>query len=308
MKNNCFLDPDRVFILDWKSPPGFENQITPHKINWRSTALFQHGLPGKSVHDIGSSYWFDGQGKSVHWYMETDFNQYFTKEIEIVQSHNYDFTYALLRNRHHRQKILEYGLHRTPCLLCCFWHNLFSLSPSILRSMYSFLRKIGWSKSDDIVFLNIPIPNQHLPKGHVTQLGQEVVKCTEKATKTLKLKKPVWILASNNFVILEGALRWSRNLKKDGRVYSKERYLIDIHRENSTKRHTMKLPMTEQNALFHFVTGYFLQLNSTVLLSDHHSLYSETMAAFRHFYHQSGRYLIYPSEKCQIQRFRTGTK
>lgn len=303
-----YFNPDRVFILDWKSPAGLENQITPHKINWQSTHLFQHGLPSRSIHDIGSSYWFDSQGKSVRWYMETDFNQYFAREVEIVQSHNYDFTYALLRNRHYQQKILEYGLHNAPCLLCCFWDHLFSLSPSLRRSMHSFLRRIGWKKSDDIIFLNVPIPNQHFPKGHVTRLGQDIIHCAEKVTRNVKLKRPVWILASNNFIILEGALKFSHNLKKDGRVYSKERYMVDIWRENSTKKHTMKLPMTEQNALFHFVTGFFLQLNSTVLLSDHHSLYSESMAAFHHFYHQSGRYVIYPHEGCQIQRFRVSTE
>ena len=298
------LSTDRAFILDWKSPAGFENQVSPRKINWRSTALFHNGLPRRSVHDIGSSYWFDGQGRSVHWYMETDFNQYFTDTIEIIQSHNYDFTYALLRNRHHQERILEYGLHKARCLLCCFWHNLFKLSPSLERSMHSFLRKAGWSKSSDIVFLNIPIPNQRFPKGHVMRLGKNVVQCTEKATKSLNLKKPIWILASNNFMILEGILRYSPYLKKDGRVYSQERYMIDIQRENSTKKHTMKLPMTEQNALFHFATGFFLQLNSTVLVSDHRSVYSESMAAYRHFYYQSNRYLVYYHDGCQIQRFR----
>ena len=304
----CTFSPDRIFILDWKSPAGFENHVIPHKINWSSKSLFEHGLPGGSVHDIGSSYWFDGQGKSVRWYVETDFNQYFTRQIEIVQSHNYDFTYALLRNRHYQQKIKEYELHKARCLVCCIWHNLFSLSPSLLRSMQSFLRKMGWSKPNDVIFLNIPVPHQHFPKGQVSHLGHEVVQCTERVTKHLKLKRPVWILASDNFLILEGVLKFSRHLRKEGRVYTKERYMIDIIRENSTKVHTMKLPMTEQNAFFHFAMGYFLQLNSTVLLSNHGSPYSETMAALRHFYHRSGRYIVYPQEGCHIQRYSEGTK
>ena len=298
---------DRVFVLDWKSPPGFENQINHRSFDWRSSSHFPDGLPVKHVHDIGSSYWFDEQGKSVRWYMETDFNQYFTRDIEIVQSHNYDFTYALLRNRNHLQKIQDYELDKVPCLVCCIWHNLFALSPSLLHSMHGFLRRLGWSKSNDVIFLNVPLPAQHLPRGHVSHLGQEVVQCTTKITRHLKLKRPIWILASDNFVILEDALKYSPNLKKDGRVYSKERYMVDMHRENTTKRHTMKLPMTEQNALFYFMTGYFLQLNSTVLLSDHRSPYSETMAALRHFYHHNGRYVVYPREKCEIQRFRGGT-
>lgn len=290
-------------MLDWKSPAGFENQLIPNRIDWRSSTFFPHGLPINIVHDIGSAYWFDAHDKSANWYMETDFNQYFTQQVEIVQSHNYDFTYALLRNMHHRQKILEYGLHKAPCITCCIWDHLFSLSPSLLRSMHSFLRRIGWTKSNDVIFLNIPIPDQQFPRGYVTHLGQEVVQCAQRVKERLKLNKPIWILASDNFDILEGAFRYARDLKKDGRVYSRERYLVDIHRENKTKRHTMKFPMTEQNALFHFATGFFLQLNSTVLFSDRHSPYSETMAALRHFYHRSGQYIVYTQQGCQIQKY-----
>ena len=244
----------------------------------------------------------------MQWYVETDFNEYFTRQVEIVQSHNYDFTYALLRNRHYQQKIQEYGLHTAPCLACCIWHNLFSLSPPLLRSMHSFLRRLGWSKSSDVIFLNVQLSSRQFRREQVSRLGQEVMQCALKVTKHLKLKRPVWILASDNFVILEQFLKYSQYVKKDGRVYSKERYMIDIHRENGTRKHTLKIPLTEQNALFHFATGYFLQLNSTVLLSDHHSPYSETMAALRHFYHRNGRYVIYPHEKCQIQRYNKGTE
>ena len=302
-----FTYTERVFVLDWKSPPGFENQVSPLKIEWRSSVVFKNGLRVTGVHDIGSSYWFDAQERSVRWYMETDFNQYFTRDIEVVQSHSYDFTYALLRNKHYQNKIEELGLHKAPCLVCCIWHNLFSLSPSLLRSMQGFLRKIGWSKSNDIIFLNIPIPDQHFPLGHVSRVGRDVVQCTERVEKHLKLRRPVWILASDNFAVLEGALKYTRSLKKDGRVYSKERYLVDIQRQNKTKN-TLKLPMTERNALFHFAIGFFLQLNSTVLLSDHRYPYSETMAALRHFYHRNGRYLVYPQEGCRIQRYNEGTQ
>ena len=301
-------------MLDWNLPPGFENHVFPRKFNWQPSVVFKKGLNVSRVHDIGSSYWFDAQGKSVRWYLETDFDQYFTRDVEVVQSHSYDFTYALLRNKHYRHKIEELGLHKAPCLVCCIWDNLFSLSPSLLRSMQGFLRRIGWSKSNDVVFLNIPIPDRHFPMGHVSRIGRDVVQCTERVQKHLKLRRPVWILASDNFVVLEGALSYARNLKKEARVYSKERYTIDIQRQNKTVRttvklrNTVKLAMTERNALFHFAIGFFLQLNSTVLVSDHLSPYSETMAALRHFYHRNGRYLVYPQHGCRIQRFNEGTQ
>lgn len=266
--------------------------------------MFKNGLLVTSVHDIGSPYWFDEQEGSVGWYVETNFNEYFSREVEVVQAHSYDFTYALLRNRHHRKKIEELGLHRAPCLICCIWDNLFSLAPSLLRSMQGFLRKIGWSKSYDVIFLNIPLPGKNFPTGHASRIGRETIQCVERVERHLKLRRPVWILASDNFIILEGALKYSQSLKKDGRVYSRERYMVDIQRENNTRSaNSMKLPMTERNALFHFAIGYFLQLNSTVLVSDRHSPYSETMAAYRHFHHRNGRYLLYPKNGCKIQRF-----
>ena len=296
------LYPDRAFILDWKSPNGMESFLNPLKIDWRSDTLFKDGLPQKYVHDIGGPYWFEDQGKNVQWYTNTNLNRYFSEDIEIVQGHSYDFTYALLRNRHHQEKIAQYGLHEVRCLLCCFWNNLFTFAPSLQRSMFNFLRRIQWSKTHDIIFVNVQIPNQHSSsRGHELLFGQSIVQCTEKAIRNLKLKKPVWILSSNSFVLLEGLMK-SSHFQKEGRVYSKERYTVDIRRENATKTHTMILPRTEQNALYQFVTGYFLQLNSTVLVSDYRSVYAESMAAYRHFLHP-GRYVVYHDNGCHLQRY-----
>lgn len=293
--------PDRAFILDWKAPAGLTTILNTRYIDWKSDTLFRNGLPQHSVHDIGSPYWFDSHGKSVHWYMETNFNEYFTEEIEIVQSHSYDFTYALLRNKHYKQKIIEYGLNTARCLLCCFWHQLFTFSPQFQRTAFNFLRKIGWSKTYDVIFINIPLPDHQFPKGYILRLGSSIVQCAEKVNRILRLKKPVWMLASNSYVMLEGLPHYHPQIKQEGRVFSKERYMVDIQRDNTTAR-SMKLPKTEQNSMMHFALGFFLQLNSTVLVSDRRSEYAETMLAYRHFFYQSNRYVVY-SDGCQIQRF-----
>ena len=291
--------------MDWQLPPGLSTILQIRYIDWSSNALFSSGFPVKGVHDIGSPYWFDSQGKSVRWYMETDFSKYFTEEIEIIQSHSYDFTYALLRNRHYKQKILEYGLNKARCLLCCFWHQLFTFTPQFLTTTFNNLRKIGWSKSYDIIFINMPLPSHQYAKNYVLRLGESVIECAEKvASSSFKLKKPVWILASNSLVILDGIPKRHFQIKSEARFFSKERYDVDIERDNYTIGKNLKLPKTERNALVHFAIAFFLQLNSTIIVTNRHSVFTDSMLAYRHFFYQSNRYVVYTEGGCQVQRFR----
>ena len=66
-----------------------------------------------------------------------------------------------------------------------------------------------------------------------------------------------------------------------GEFFSHERYSLELVRViNSTTKHTVMIPKNEHNVVMYFFMGYYLQLNSTVLYTSHHSLYSETMAGF----------------------------
>lgn len=295
---------ERAFILDWKAPVGFEKVFSPRYIDWRADELFENSLGPHHIHDIGSPQWFRRQNGSVDWYSTTvNFNEYFSNEVEVIQSHSYDFTYALLRNPHYKFKLKHYDLHNMRCVLCCIWHYLFKFSPLFLRNMNTITRThLGLSKARDLIFINIPIQSDNLPRNVVLKHANNTIACARKVSGMLK--NPAWALASNNLAILEQIPKMYTQLKPQGVFYSKERYLVDLERQNTSRSLQVKIPRTEQNALMFYFLGLFVQLNSTVLFSYHNSLYSETMAAFRYFYYPNGRYLIYPHQGCQLQRYR----
>ena len=116
------------------------------------------------------------------------------------------------------------------------------------------------------------------------------------------------IVASNCYTILDEVPKiYPHQIVADhGVFFSRERYSLEVVRViNSTTKHNVMIPKNEHNAVMYFFVGYYLQLNSTVLFTSHHSLYSETMAGFRHFYHtlSSGKYVVYPESKCRLERY-----
>ena len=303
------LSLDRAFILDWKLPAGFQRILTPRYIDWRFDAL-EANPPINHVHDIGSPNWYQEQNKSVAFYMETNFNDYFTNEQEVIQSLSYDFTYALLRNKHFRSKIKELGLNSVKCQLCCFWHYLFKYSTSFSRNLASAAKKkLGLTPGRDLIFIDISFPLERLPKRLLMQHTDEVFKCVQSVVKVLR--DPVCILASNNYFLLDEVPKLYPNVVTNkGLFFTKERYQVELQyllnsTEYSSKKSGSKImvPKTEHNALMYFFMGYHLQLNSTVLFVSKKSQYSESMAAFRHFYHPS-RYIVHSEKGCKLERYK----
>ena len=301
---------DRAFILDWQSPTGFERLVSPRYVNWRPQNILDvNPSPTEHVHDIGSSQWFETQNRSVDWYMSTNFDEYFSHEVETIQSLSYDFTYAILRNKHYRHKIRSLGLHTAKCTLCCMWHYLFKFTQLFNHNMEVYTKnKLKVPPRSDIIFINLSFQQRYLPRRTMLQYASETMRCAEKVSK--QLKNPVWILASNSYNLLDSVPEMFPKIKKAyGVFYSEERYTIDLQRElNSTKSHyNFMIPRTEHNALMYYFIGLQFQLKSAILFSNRRSLYSETMAAFRHFYYQSGKYLVYPEKGCHLQRYRVFT-
>lgn len=310
--------------MDWKSPSGFDRVLIPRYIDWRFDSLFadadEHSNPIPHVHDIGSKNWFQSQNKSIEFYTETDFNTYFSGEVEVIQSHSFDLTYALLRNKHLQGRAREMGLLHTAaarCKVCCIWNYLFRHSASFTRNSASVARKkLGLTPGRDLIFVDLSFQVETLPQSLLTQQMEGVFSCVEKVSRVLR--DPVCVVASNNYQLLSqvgGVYPQART--NSGLFYTRERYQVELQRlANSTAgaaagrgrpptvpKANIMIPRTEHNALMYFFMGYYLQLNSTVLFVSKKSLYSGSMAAFRHFYRPTGTYVTYPDVGCKLDGY-----
>ena len=299
-----FVDIDRAFILDWRSPSGFDNVFVPRYIDWTVKSLPDEDLRPIHVHTFGAASYIDRQaGNAAQWYMDTDFDDYFSNEVEVVQAHSYDFTFALLRNKHYQHKIQRFGLHRSCCRLCCMWHYLFKFTVFFQTRFKFILRELRFTKSSEMIYINVPLPSQNLPPKLVESQVDRVMACAGKVSSIMK--HPIWVVASNNFRVLEDIYKDYPRMAKalNGIFYSTERYWVDLRRQNSSTYKSFRIPRTEQNALLYFFIGYYLQMNSTVLFSQRNFLYSEVGAAIRHFSSPRKTYVVYPEESCQMQRY-----
>ena len=298
---------ERTFIIDWKSPAGFDRVFTPRYADWTSDKILaEHREAFKHAHEIGSPPWVHSKGAeaSAEFFEKTNFDGYFSREVEVVQSTSFDFTYALLRNLHYQRRIRHLGLHTAKCKLCCFWHYLLKFSNLFNHNIQVVMRrKLQRSPSQDIIFIDLSLQRENIPKRTMMEYASNTMKCVEQVSKSLR--NPMWIVASNSYTVLDEVPKIYRQVVADhGVFFSRERYGLELVRAiNSTTRHSVMIPKNEHNALMYFFVGYYLQLNSTVLFTSHHSLYSETMAGFRHFYHTSGKYVVYPESKCRLERY-----
>ena len=299
---------ERAFIIDWKSPAGFDRVFIPRYADWKSEKILtEHHEAFKHVHEIGSPSWIHSKGAeaSADFFEKTNFDEYFSKEVEVIQSTSYDFTYALLRNLHHQRRIRHLGLHTAKCKLCCFWHYLLKFSNLFHHNFQVVLRrKLKMSPSQDIIFVDLSLQRENIPKRTMMEYASNTMKCVEQVSKSLH--NPMWIVASNCYTLLDEVPKiYPHHVVADhGVFFSRERYSLELVKViNSTTKHAVMIPKNEHNAVMYFFVGYYLQLNSTVLFTSHHSPYSETMAGFRHFYHTSGKYVVYPESKCRLERY-----
>lgn len=297
---------ERAFILDWRSPDGFNDIITRRYIDWTVNSLPGKVLKPTHVHEIGTPTWVDSHAGNVsEWYMATNFDAYFSNEVEVIQAHSYDFTFALLRNRHYQHKIRRYDLHNARCLTCCAWHYLFRFTAMFQTRMNSVKRRdLKMNRGSDLLYVNLPVPSDKMPGGMVARQVDRVMECVGKISSMVK--HPVWMVASNRLSALDAVQEaYPSMLHRHGLFYSRELYTVDIqrHSSNDYTYKSIQIPRIEHNALLYYFIGFYLQLDSTVLFSQRHHLYSEVAAAVRHFYHPTKTYLVYPDQNCQMQRY-----
>lgn len=293
---------------------GFDRILLPRYIDWRHEVIFGDDPDSiLHVHDIGSRNWFQKQNKSVEFYMETDFNTYFSDDRAVIQAHSFDFTYALLRNKHFKKKTREFGLHSVKCKVCCIWNYLFRQSTSFMRNSGTVSRKkLGLTPQSDLIFVDLSFPLENVPHNLLNLQMKNVFGCVERVAQVLH--NPVCVVASNNYYVLSQVSEIYPQAKTNGGLFfTRARYQNELSRQlNGTGRHGLSeltpngvtFPRTEHNALMYFFMGYYLQLNSTVLFTSRKSLYSENMAGFRHYYRPTETFVTHPDISCQLERYR----
>lgn len=302
----CFTD--RAFVLDWRAPAGFDRLLVPRYINWKSNnILTDHSFITDHVHDIGSTQWVKDQNGSADWYINTNFDEYFSREFETVQSLSYDFTYAMLRNKHYRHKIRSLGLHTTKCILCCIWHYLFKPSTLFNQNLAVYTKnKLRVPAKTELIFIDLSFQQKNLPQRLMMQYTSDIMKCVDRVSR--QLKNTVWLIASNHYNVLDRIPQLYPKIKKDyGVFYTDDRYLIDLQSEqDSTEeaKHSFIVPRTEQNALMYYFIGMYMQMESTVVFTSPQSLYSEVTTAVRYFYYQTGKYLVTRDSGCRLHRYK----
>lgn len=297
--------------MDWNSPAGFNRVLIPRYIDWRFEVAFEDEPDSiLHVHDIGSRTWFQKQNKSIEFYMETDFSTYFSNEKEVIQAHSFDFTYALLRNKHLRKKARELGLHTVKCKVCCIWNYLFRHSTSFVKNSATVARKLGLTPQRDLIFVDFSYPFDSISQNLLMRQMKLVFSCIERVAQVFH--DPVCVVASNSYYVLSQVETLYPMAKTNGGLFfTRARYQNELSHQHNGTGHGLPsvpsniiVPKTEHNALMHYFMGYYLQLNSTVLFTSRKSLFSETMAAFRHYHRPSETYITHPDIKCQLERYR----
>ena len=225
----------------------------------------------------------------------------------MIQAHSFDFTFALLRNRHFRKKAKELGLDGANCRLCCIWHYLFKHSGRFQRNTAITARKrLGLTPENNIIFVDFSFPLQSLPRSLLIQQIRQVFDCVERIKPYLH--KPVCVVASNIYTLLEEVHKLHPSARThSGLFYTRERYQLELERQAETtakETPSLTIPKTEHNALMYYFMGYYLQLNSTVLFTGKKSPYSETAAALRDYYHPSGTFIVASASACKLEKYR----
>ncbi len=223
-----------------------------------------------------------------------------------MQSLSYDFTYAMLRNKYYRHKIRNLGLHTAKCTLCCIWHYLFKPSTLFNQNLAVYTKnKLRVPTKSDLIFIDLSLRQKNLPQRIMIQYTSEIMKCVDRVSR--QLKNTVWVIASNNYNVLDSIPRLYPKIKKDyGVFYTDDRYLLDLQREHDSTeaKHSYLIPRTEQNALMYYFIGIYIQMESTVLFTSPQSMYSEVTAAMRYFYYQTGKYLVTKDSGCRLHQYK----
>lgn len=137
------LSLDRAFLLDWDDSPRLTDYLIPNAIDWLTPLQHVRLPPATAFHDFGSWRAVVKEGRNDTWYRTEDFRRLLTQPVEVIQAPVYDFTHALMSNKHMMEKAYELQLDVTRCHLCCTWTTLFKFDGEFEQKMNKSLARLG---------------------------------------------------------------------------------------------------------------------------------------------------------------------
>lgn len=275
---------DRAFMIEWQDPPGLEQYLEPKSFNWADLSKLEKHNRGP-IRDIGS--WRSSKENSIssQWYMSTNFSTYFENEVEIVQGHRYDFTYAVLRNPELMPKAFELGVDRIKCRICCAFDMLFKMTEKFQKEMDTLLKSLGAPKKE-IGAIQVRAKSNNVQDA--VKYAESFVSCALKAGKGLKLSSPIsWVPIFNNRLVVHIVRKkYGDKLKIPINIDTATR-TVHTHLGNLPADTEIEVAKAVQERTF---KEFFLTINSTVLIrkKGYEGSFGNIADAIRRFYHKVG--------------------
>ena len=275
---------DRAFVIDWQDPPGLDQYLEPKSFDWADLSKLDKFKRGP-VRDIGSWRSAKESGISSQWYMTTNFSTYFTNEVEVVQGHRYDFTYAVLRNPELMPKAYELGVDRIKCRICCAFHMLFRMTDKFSQQMDELLSSLG-APHKTIGAIQVRTKSQNVQDS--VKFVDSFIKCASKAGKGLKMSNKIsWVPIFNNRLVVHIVRKkYGDKLKIPINIDTATR-TVHTHLGNLPADTELEVAKAVQERTF---KEFFLTINSTVLIrkKGYEGSFGNIADAIRRFYHQLG--------------------
>lgn len=275
---------DRAFMIEWLDPAGLEEYLEPKSFNWADLTPLQK-LKRGPVRDIGSWRSAKESGRSSQWYMTTNFSTFFTNELEVVQGHRYDFTYAILRNPELMPKAYELGVDRIKCRICCAFHMLFRMTEKFQKQMDELLTSLG-SPRKEIGTIQLRTKSGNVQEA--VKFADAFLKCGTKAAKSLKLTNRIaWVPIFNNRLVVHIVQKkYGDKLKTPINIDSATR-TVHTHLGNLPADTELEVAKAVQERTF---KEFFLMINSTIIIrkKGYEASFGNIADAIRRFYHELG--------------------
>ena len=279
---------ERAFLIEWVDPLGLEDYLEPKSFNWADLTPIQKLRRGP-IRDIGSWRSFKESGKSSQWYMNTNFSTYLKFPVEVVQGHRYDFTYAVFRNPELMPKAYELGVDRVKCRICCAFDMLFKMTSKFEKEMGDLLKTLGHPSSP---LFTVQLRSKNDDVQTAIKMAEQFVSCATKASKELKLRKPVLVPIFNNRLVMHMVVKKFSDKMKN-----------PIHIDTATRtvhNHLGSLPPDTEVEVAKGVQersfkDFFLILNSTVLIrtKGYVGSFGNVADAIRRHYGEQGTFWTY---------------